>query len=449
MELLLSHCALDALVDSNERHDPPKCAPETRDAIQEEIIAWINSLTLSGLVLWLTGSAGSGKSAIAQTIAERFMRDGTPCASFFFSRISGSATRVNGDRLLPTIIYQLALHLPEYKAAVLRAIAQDPSIFQRSRSAQVTALFTIPLQQFSIRRWFREFLGGCPPLLIVVDGLDECRDHEVQCDLLSIIADAASSIRHRPLRFLIASRPEGHIKRAFHQPSNCENVGLCCIHLDHNRDASNDIMKFLHQGFRRIREEHPCRANLKYDWPGQDILDLIVSKSSPQFILASLAMIYVSSPRHQPIERLDTIMNILNTSSTAPSIDQPLERLDKLYSHVFMDVEQEHSILVQAVLGILHLASLEEYHLPPVSAVFLEETLGLRPGDVHLRLEFLASVIYLPDNPNDPIKSLHASLFDFLLHYARSHELMLNLSHARAGLVGYYFGNKGAYRFVL
>ncbi|KAF9530767.1 hypothetical protein CPB83DRAFT_158098 [Crepidotus variabilis] len=435
-ELLLSHCALDALVDSNERFDPPKCAPHTRDAIQTDIVDWANILILSGLVMWLTGSAGSGKSAIAQTIAERFIREGIPCAGFFFSRISGSSTRVDGDRLLPTIIYQLTLLIPEYKAAVMKKLNKDPAMFQRSRGSQMSALFTKPLQQFSLRRIFRELRGGRPtPLVIIIDGLDECRNPQVQCDLLRVIADAATSIRRRPVRFLIASRPEAHLTRTFDQHRNFREGGLRRINLDDDQDAAVAILTFLRQEICKIHEEHPLRNHLDPSWPSQEILDFIVSKSSPQFILASTIMSYVASPKHRPTERLSAIVEILN-QPTASVTDKPLQRMDMLYTFIFDGIEEEHRELVEAILGILHLASLEEYQLPLITSEFLEKTLCLEPGEVYLRLEPLASVIQLPESPITPIKSLHASLFDFLLSSARSKDLALDLNHAHAGLLG-------------
>ncbi|KAF9530766.1 hypothetical protein CPB83DRAFT_158119 [Crepidotus variabilis] len=438
-DLLLSHCARDALVDSKERYNPPKCAPQTREAIQKEIVDWINTLALSGLVLWLKGSAGSGKSAIAQTIAEQFNIEKTPSASFFFSRISGSPTRVDGDRLLPTIIYQLCLVLPEYRKAVMDKLTQDPTLFQRSRGAQMSALFTKPLQQFSFRRALRDIRGGrSAPLLIIVDGLDECRDPQVQCDILRVIADAAASIRRRPVRFLIACRPEAHITRTFDQHPNFQQVGLRRINLDDDQDASMAILTFLRQEFAKIRRNHPLHHHLDPSWPNQDVVELLVSKSSPQFILASTAMLYVASPKHRPMERLEIIIDILSTP-TSPASDQPLQRMDSLYTFIFGGIIEDYRDSLQSILGILHLSSLKEYSLPPPTPTFVEKLLSLKPGEVQLCLEPLSSVIHSPQDPQHPIKSLHASLFDFLLNPARSRGLALNLAYAQAALIGYYF----------
>ncbi|KAF9521374.1 hypothetical protein CPB83DRAFT_743152, partial [Crepidotus variabilis] len=83
--ILISHGASDAFVDSKDRRDPPRCAPETRDGIHQEIIDWVNNPDLPAAIYWLFGSAGAGKSAICQTIAEIFNEKGLLLGNFFFS----------------------------------------------------------------------------------------------------------------------------------------------------------------------------------------------------------------------------------------------------------------------------------------------------------------------------------------------------------------------------
>ncbi|KAF9528429.1 hypothetical protein CPB83DRAFT_814077 [Crepidotus variabilis] len=61
INFLLSHTAPDALIDSEDRRDPPQCAPETRDSILREIKKWANSREGATLIFWLFGSAGVGK----------------------------------------------------------------------------------------------------------------------------------------------------------------------------------------------------------------------------------------------------------------------------------------------------------------------------------------------------------------------------------------------------
>ena len=59
-------------------------------------------------VFWLYGGAGAGKSAIAQSLPDRFQQKDL-AASFFFFR--GDATRNDGDGLIPTLVSQLVSNL--------------------------------------------------------------------------------------------------------------------------------------------------------------------------------------------------------------------------------------------------------------------------------------------------------------------------------------------------
>jgi Mrp family chromosome partitioning ATPase len=71
------------------RFNPDKgCLPGTRKQIIEEIIQWVNSPNgeHAHRVYFLSGVAGSGKSAIAHTIAQHFDQLGRLGSSFCFDR---------------------------------------------------------------------------------------------------------------------------------------------------------------------------------------------------------------------------------------------------------------------------------------------------------------------------------------------------------------------------
>ncbi|KDQ10762.1 hypothetical protein BOTBODRAFT_75706, partial [Botryobasidium botryosum FD-172 SS1] len=76
------------------------CLSDTREALLEEIWQWIKcSDTSDGAKIFcLTGVAGSGKSAIAHTVARRCHEEGLLASSFFFSR--DVAERNNPRKLL-------------------------------------------------------------------------------------------------------------------------------------------------------------------------------------------------------------------------------------------------------------------------------------------------------------------------------------------------------------
>ncbi|KAJ3564599.1 hypothetical protein NP233_g8194 [Leucocoprinus birnbaumii] len=90
----------EAAVDAKERSYAPSCYPGTREQYIEDITNWARATNSSGAMplFWMKGPAGVGKSAIAQTCAEKLQRSGHLAAAFFFS-INGR--RNDSHPLLP------------------------------------------------------------------------------------------------------------------------------------------------------------------------------------------------------------------------------------------------------------------------------------------------------------------------------------------------------------
>jgi len=61
-------------------------------------------------IFWLNGVAGTGKSTISRTIADRFKKQGILGASFFFKR--GERDRGNAALFFTTIAAQLVSQKP-------------------------------------------------------------------------------------------------------------------------------------------------------------------------------------------------------------------------------------------------------------------------------------------------------------------------------------------------
>ncbi|KAF8811852.1 hypothetical protein BYT27DRAFT_7088609, partial [Phlegmacium glaucopus] len=137
-----------AFHDSGERFDAPKCHPNTRKAVLADIMQWIQDIEESERTLWLYGSAGAGKSAIAQTIAEMCAKLGLLVASFFFSRLSQS--RNNEKHLIASIAYQLILSIPETRTHIEAAVQSDLAVFHKSLDTQIETLIIRPLENANV-----------------------------------------------------------------------------------------------------------------------------------------------------------------------------------------------------------------------------------------------------------------------------------------------------------
>ncbi|KIL59881.1 hypothetical protein M378DRAFT_966347 [Amanita muscaria Koide BX008] len=183
---------------------------------------WIDDITSPERIFWLNGSSGSGKSAIARTIADSNGKDKV-VAAFFFCR--SDPERNNGNRLFITLAWQLALSIPFLKSHIIQSLNRDPGLPWKSVETQFKELIAQPFQEIVIDAASKERL---PSLVVIIDGIDECSDEKLQRRILGIIGDAASNV-HVPLRFLISSRLEAHIKSAFDQvkcPMLCIDLRL-------------------------------------------------------------------------------------------------------------------------------------------------------------------------------------------------------------------------------
>ncbi|KAF8959694.1 hypothetical protein BDZ97DRAFT_1639061, partial [Flammula alnicola] len=98
---------------ADENYNAPKCHPNTRVAILDAIMAWLDDTNDTRRAMWMRGAAGAGKSAIARTIAQMCEKQGRLSASFFFSRTASDTRRSNEKYLVATLAHQIMEHIPE------------------------------------------------------------------------------------------------------------------------------------------------------------------------------------------------------------------------------------------------------------------------------------------------------------------------------------------------
>jgi hypothetical protein len=409
IERLEKASAPAAIHNSGERFDPPKCHPNTRVAVIEQVMYWILSQENSeALIMWLFGPAGSGKSAIAQTLAERCYASGILLASFFFSRSDPSRNHFRS--LFATIAYQVVVNFPDSRDIITRVPEQDPLVLTQSFEIQLISLIIGPLQQL--------YLAGRPPAssdpyLIVIDGLDECADPQVQVGILRSIAKAVKRCQF-PLKFLFASRPELHLTTEFN--SRTINPILSRLALDDKFLPDDDIRMFLQDKCDEIRRTHPLKRFLSPTWPSTDIIERLVAKSSGQFIYVSTVVKFITSTRRHPDDSLNVIL------SPRPSEHNlPFSELDALYANVLSSVADLNKTLT--ILGFLIVCENLYLTMP----AYLEDFLMLRAGEAELFVGELASVATIRKHAGKEfVTLLHASLGDFILEQSRSKQFALS-----------------------
>ncbi|KAF8157849.1 hypothetical protein B0H34DRAFT_706406 [Crassisporium funariophilum] len=424
---LHKNIAAGAFHNSSERYDPPKCHPDTRKAVLKKIMDWIEDFQCLLPILWMYGPAGAGKSAIAQTIADLCEELGYLLATFFFSK--SAEAKNNGKYFVPTIAFQMALSIHSTRPFIEQAIERDPSIFDRSLEVQVKYLIGQPIQ--------KAFIAATPeerstwPRVIIVDGLDECKDEDVQRHILHVLCALVQN-QSFPFAILIASRAEHQIRAAFRSGElyrSSESLAL-----DNEYCPSSDIRAFLLSEFDVIRRNHRFKSSIPADWPSEVDITTLVKKSSGQFIYAATVVKYVRSACHLPAERLNRICGI---STYQNNKDTPFAELDALYNHIFSsltDVSTALRIISYKLTCVRLSEQLRDFAFtrsPTPNHSFFEYVLFLQEGAMYC-LADLSSVVIEVDEATGDIHFLHASLPDYFLDPSRSGKFHIDLGTSNA-----------------
>ncbi|KAF8175297.1 hypothetical protein K438DRAFT_2045892 [Mycena galopus ATCC 62051] len=409
IDLLHSAVALAAIYNSAESFPQPKCHPETRTKIRENLRQWSLETDPESTILWLHGPAGAGKSAIMQTLARDLQNVGRLGGSFFFKR--GHATRGNGKTLFATIAYQLALRVSWLKDPISNTVENDPSIIAQSIEIQLQKLISEPCRLHNVG-------GTWDPITVVIDGLDECEGQDVQEEILRAVRNCTAKY-NLPLRFIIASRPEPHIYDIFQSP-----FYEGCYKSFNVVKSSDDVRKYLRDEFARIHREHRhTMANIPLPWPSPNILEQLVGESSGHFIYASTIIKFVNDKNYRPTERLAIVQeqDIVQSCSAFDPINQ-------LYMTILCSVPRRTEL-------IPILCAITYFHLLPDTVDRLYE---LAPGDTRLLLRGLHSVLKVPEDSDEDdsptVHTHHASFLDFLKNERRSQQFYIGGLHHRMDL---------------
>ncbi|KAF8999293.1 hypothetical protein BDQ17DRAFT_1216395, partial [Cyathus striatus] len=298
-----------AIFDSEERGPTSKCLEGTAQSSLDIIRVWSNSF--DGVpVLWLSGPLGTGKTSIAQTMAEEWAAQKRVFATFFFSpQVDSPEQKGELIPIILTLAYQLARSVPDIERHIVLTIRRDPSIFDAVMSKQFKELILPPLEDLRHNE---------VPLIFLIDALDEFRNAKGQKDFLELVTSYDTYTNHG-IKFLISSRPERLISEYMHETSTAE----CLLHISLERTSKtdSDIALYLAKEFRRILLNNPT---FQY---GDYTISELVDRASGQFIFASTIVKYLGENNHNPTQQLEDIMKV----TPADSNSRPSQNLDALY----------------------------------------------------------------------------------------------------------------------
>jgi Mrp family chromosome partitioning ATPase len=376
----------------NEEHNA-RCLPNTRTELLDEMTRWANNENGKS-IFWLSGMAGTGKSTIARTVAQSFASRGQLGASFFFKK--GEGERGNASRFFTTIATDLVGCEPGMLPGIRKALDENSTISHKALKDQFEKLILQPLLGIKQAR------SQAVARVVVIDALDEC---EREADIRAILQLLARTkdIRPVPLRIVVTSRPELHIRLGFREMPNGTYQDLV-LHEVPRSTIEHDIRLFLEHELGVIRKERMLAS----DWPSQQQIIALVELAVPLFIYAATVCRYVGSKGSSPTAFLNKVLQY--RKATFSQLDRTyLPVLDQLLGE---QEEDEKEAWLQAFREVVGSVVLLE---SPLSAVSLARLLQVSREEIQCRLDSLHSVLSVPENKDAPVRLLHLSFREFLV----------------------------------
>ena len=342
-------------------------------------------------VCWLNGPAGYGKSALSQTIAERYADQGRLLGSFFFLRGAGDRSHISC--LIPTLAHQISISVPATKRLIARALEEDFTLLTSSVSI---------VHQF--RRLIRNPLSSLPTLfshsakskILVIDGLDECDDKVQMAEFIEMLMDM-SRRDQLPFRLFLTSRVEEHIRKKF-SDARAQSV-LYCIDLE-AFDARPDIQLYFVQELGRIYDQNlPIMRRIPQPWPSSQALSVLLDKAGSSFMFsATLVRLVREAPMPYKV-----LQEVLDSGSNG---------LDPLYKQVLSSASQTPAF--HQLIGTIMVLQTNQ------SINSLSSLLDIQAAEIVLELLKVQSIVKIPGDDNELIVLYHTSLLDFLTIKSRS-----------------------------
>jgi len=368
-----------------------QCLVGTRQEVLSFITGWLTTPLEGQNVLWLYGLAGSGKSTISTTVAEYFRDLGRLGAFIFFDRNNSANSDPNA--VIRTLAHWLASFDSHIRSAICAAIEGDKNISSAPIQRQFAKLVLDPLESIAT-------VPMQGPVVIILDGLDECGDPTSRRSLMRLLADEFNKLPAM-FRFLITSREESDINASLAiQPNIIKHE------LNITEDSNiNDVSMFLHKEMGTIRNRH----GLAYDWPGEVKICDMVNHSAGLFIWASLAVNLITEA-YDPNKQLDALLHT-GSRGTAEAV------LDTLYAtalHAAGKWEDDHFIAdFQSIFGMVL-----------AGRILLSDSIinHILDPDRHILSKVMLSRLQclLIWKPGHPVQVLHASFADYLTNPNRS-----------------------------
>jgi len=379
----------------------------TRVEVLNQILRWIMDPKAQP-IFWLGGMAGTGKTSIAWSICERVRADITLClgGSFFCSRSTGSAAQRDVRCVIPTLAQLLARQSDEFAAALAVELKEEPDLAYKQVKTQVERLLRKPLSALS---------SFTRPVVFVVDALDECGDqpscttlsdnsetHAAVGEMLEALIDFFRSSTDLPIKFIVTSRPETHIRET--SVADAKITSALHLHTIDKSKVTSDIQLYINKTLFKPSDPEPWFTNAN--------VETLAERAEGLFIFAATATKYIlGGGKGLRVKRLTNLVSPLQTMPTSLVVAP----LDLMYSSILKEASRSDMVEVDDLQQMLKVVAAILSARVSLSVQTLAELLDLSAEYLRGCLERLHAVVYIPEDDHDAsLRTLHASFGDYL-----------------------------------
>jgi len=366
---------------------PPRepCMKGTRTTILQEIEDEVNKVDGHD-VIWIRGSLGVGKSALAASIADRLRVQGRHVIWFRFDRTE--STTITTNALWCVVAHDLAHQYPSFRRQLARGNTEFGSsnidrLFETLIEKPLSALYHDPHEQLPV---------------IVVDALDECgglrHDPTEQKDydaLLRTLRHWAQEDCRKKFRLIITSRPDKHIEQIFPKSISTHVKIPSGNEVKPGDKPSKDIQAFL--------ESHLSVMDMDKAWVSE-ARDYLALRAAGMFIWATTAVQFLQK---NPRERF----HILKTREQERGATI-FEELNSLYSTV-VKTSFGHDTVEEEIKAITSVVGATIFAKQPLDDTVLTKLPGVDT------LEFIRNGLASVIDSGPIFRFHHRSFEDFLL----------------------------------
>jgi hypothetical protein len=361
-------------------------------SIQAQLAEWANDGAEGLTTLWLSGMAGTGKTAIASTFASSMADEGILGATFFIDR--QQAERRDLSRIVQTLAYDLGKRSHTHLQEMSTVLRDDPTFERLSFKKQARLLIEKPLN-----------IVRPETMVVVIDALDECD----ASDRASLLETLITSFANHPIKLFVTSRNEVDIANAF------RNVDHRSIKLQ-EVDASGDVRLYWERKLDQL-----CHRERLSDWRSVVSLERLVEITGHLFIYATTILEIIVDVRTNPIRKLHELLEISGPGSVpATAFDDSIDHspLEKLYMHIIAEAVKDTrgNIRTEYVLRLHDILEVVIFAREPLTPHALSDFLEMDKDELDRYLSPLCSVLQLPDasDPDGVVRALHQSFPDFV-----------------------------------